>query len=355
MGIQKIKSHKVRKAKLAEVSGEKLVKVKRDASKKKEKKIKTKPIKKKKSVKKLEERINKEDIKLKANAAVNVIYELLKKQEKKSLFAGTGTKLKLAISSVKINPSQKGQIKIDLPYPFYSRDHGSHICLVTKDKRGFHRDHEDTLNDYKNLLHESKINYISEVIPLRQLKTEYKPTELKNRLSNRADILLADGAIIQFLPPLLGKEFYKKKRFPVKVNLSAADLDKEFKKALHRTYLPVNNYGTSSMVQVGLSTQSAEEIICNIEAVCLKLAECFPGGWHNIRNIYLKTDELSISIPIHVSFVEHNAVIRERKKRDPDIPIIDELSTLEKGQVAVYEDGRVQVLTETAAKRQKVS
>ena len=66
----------------------------------------------------------------------------------------------------------------DLPYPFYSRDLGSHICLVTKDKRGFHRDHEDTLNDYKNLLHESKINYISEVS--KKLMTEKYPYFVQN-------------------------------------------------------------------------------------------------------------------------------------------------------------------------------
>ena len=45
----------------------------------------------------------------------------------------------------------------------------------------------------------------------------------------------------------------------MKVNLSAADLDKEFKKALHRTYLPVNNYGTSSMVQVSVISLWAED------------------------------------------------------------------------------------------------
>ena len=65
---------------------------------------------------------------------------------------------------------------------------------------------------------------------LRELKVEYKPFEAKTALCHRHEIFLADVRIVRFLPKFLGKCFYKKKKFPVQVNLEAQNLKKEFDK-----------------------------------------------------------------------------------------------------------------------------
>lgn len=170
---------------------------------------------------------DKEDIRVKANAAVHAMYELLKKNEKNQLLAGTGSKLKLSITSIKLQQTQKGTIKIGLPYPYLTSELGAHICLVTPDKKGYRKDSEESSNHYKSILKQKKIKYVTEVMPLWEIRAEYKPHEMRNRLSNRCDIMLADSRVIKDIMPILGKPFVKKKKFPVSVDMEAKDLDKE--------------------------------------------------------------------------------------------------------------------------------
>ena len=62
------------------------------------------------------------------------------------------------------------------------------------------------------------------IIPLRELKVEYKQFEAKIQLSNKFDLFLADDRIIRMVPHFLGKSFYKKKKIPLQINLKAKDL-----------------------------------------------------------------------------------------------------------------------------------
>lgn len=51
-----------------------------------------------------------------------------------------------------------------------------------------------------------------QIVPLKSLKLEYKPHEAKRNLSNMYDIYLADERIVRLLPPILGKNFYGRKK-----------------------------------------------------------------------------------------------------------------------------------------------
>lgn len=51
-----------------------------------------------------------------------------------------------------------------------------------------------------------------QVIPLRQLKVEYKEFEAKRLLANRTDVLLCDDTVVRFIPKFLSKHFYTKKK-----------------------------------------------------------------------------------------------------------------------------------------------
>ena len=50
------------------------------------------------------------------------------------------------------------------------------------------------------------------VVPLKQLKLEFKEFESKRNLLTMYDVFLADASIIRLLPPQLGKHFYAKRR-----------------------------------------------------------------------------------------------------------------------------------------------
>ncbi len=87
------------------------------------------------------------------------------------------------------------------------------VCVFVKDReKGIKPDHEATLREFKQLLEEKGVDQVSEVIPLRQLKVEFKQYEAKVKLSNRFDKFLADDRIIRLLPKFLGKPFYGRKR-----------------------------------------------------------------------------------------------------------------------------------------------
>jgi ribosome biogenesis protein UTP30 len=87
------------------------------------------------------------------------------------------------------------------------------VCLFVKDlQKGIKADHEPTLQHFQALLKEHGVANIAQVIPLRELKVEYKQYESKAKLCHRFDRFLADERIVRFLPPFLGKAFYKRKR-----------------------------------------------------------------------------------------------------------------------------------------------
>ena len=52
-----------------------------------------------------------------------------------------------------------------------------------------------------------------QIVPLKQLKLEYKEYESKRSLLTLYDMFLADERIIRLLPPQLGKHFYVRKRY----------------------------------------------------------------------------------------------------------------------------------------------
>ncbi len=181
-----------------------------------------------------------------------------------------------------------------LPRPFLPDP--AEVCLFVKDlQRGIRPDHEETLVETKRLLEEKGVDQVAEVIPLRQLKVEFKQYEAKMKLSNRFDKFLADERIVRLLPKFIGKAFYKRKRcvwrmasllvrmmsrytqshcrFPTQVNLKAKDLRSEIEKGLRTTHLPLSHHGTCAMTNVGNTRMSDQDLASNIVAASQVLAK----------------------------------------------------------------------------------
>ena len=211
------------------------------------------------------------------------------------------------------------------------------ICIITKDlQKGLKVDHEDTVNHFKDLL-SSKGVEVSSVISLRELKVEYKQYEAKTALCHRHEAFLADEKIIRFLPKFLGKAFYKRRKFPIGINLESKNLSKEVEKALRTVNLPLSNMGTCSMIRIGHTNMKANHLTDNILQTTEILSKKYPGGWKNVRSIHLKT-ETSMSIPIHISDISANEIgfvdtsAAQKKKREN---ITDDLSTVLGGEVTI--------------------
>jgi len=264
------------------------------------------------------------------------------KAAEKSLFSSEGAKISLQISGIKLPRDVENQVvKIRLPHSPLpgSKD----VCLFVKDlEKGLKVDHEATVQHFNNLLADKGVTGITKVISLRELKVEYKQYEAKTQLCHMFDQFLADDRIIRLLPPFLGKPFYKRKKLPMQVNLSAKDLPAEFAKCLNTTQLPLKNMGSCSTVVVGISTLTSEQLIENTKAVVEKLEQKYPGGWVNIRSIHINSG--STSLPLYASFrsTAEVGLVRGGKKPSRAV-VVDELSTVVGGTVVVTPFGTVKV------------
>ena len=220
------------------------------------------------------------------------------------------------------------------------------VCLVVKDlEKGTRPDHEPSKRHFLDLLKTKGVEGVSEVIPLRELKVEYKQYEAKTALCHRFDKFIVDDRILRLVPKFLGKPMFKRKRFPVPVKLGAGDLKAEIARAIRTAVLPLNHHGTCSMINVGNASMKSANVADNILGVAGALAKRYPGGWKNIRSILVK-GENTTAVPVHINTSASNEV----GFVDADIPkrvtretVEDELSTQPGMTVKVTPFGHVKV------------
>ena len=79
----------------------------------------------------------------------------------------------------------------------------SPICLITKDPQ----------REYKDLLAAQNIKFINRVVGVTKLKGKFKPFEARRMLLKENGLFLADERVVPLLPGLLGKIFFKAKKF----------------------------------------------------------------------------------------------------------------------------------------------
>ena len=96
------------------------------------------------------------------------------------------------------------------------------VCLIVRDlQKGLKADHEPSANHFRELLADKGVGpeLVSTVLPLRELKVEYKQYETKTALCHRHDAFLVDDRVTKHVPMFLGKPFYKRKKIPIPVSV----------------------------------------------------------------------------------------------------------------------------------------
>ncbi|XP_073501829.1 ribosomal L1 domain-containing protein 1 [Phyllobates terribilis] len=196
-------------------------------------------------------------------------------------------------------PDQAQAIRIPLPHGI--RPSTCEVCLFTKDEPNMSV--EQTEKFYKKLLSQHGVKQITEVIPLKKMKKEYKPYEAKRRLLGSYDLFLADSRIRRLLPSHIGKHFYKEKREPLSVNLKHKYLAAELNRFIQGTQLHITNRGCCYSIRVGHTGMKVEDISENILAVSQVLAEKLPMKWKNVKVLHLKSQS-SVALPIYTSSLD---------------------------------------------------
>lgn len=209
--------------------------------------------------------------------------------------------------------------KIVLPHRLNADDENLSVCVITADPQ----------RAYKNIVASDEFpaelrKRIGRVIDVTKLKAKYSQYEAQRKLYSEHDVFLGDDRIINRLPKILGKTFYKSTtKRPVPVNLQAkvakvdgkrgkrpkkagegevnagtpAQIAKELDKAVGSALVSLGQT-TNTAVRIGYASWTAEQIADNVDAVAAALVEKWvPQKWRNVKSIYIKGPETA-ALPI---------------------------------------------------------
>ncbi|XP_064594728.1 ribosomal L1 domain-containing protein 1-like [Liolophura sinensis] len=282
--------------------------------------------------------------------AVSALQLLIKKTKPDTDFLDNPEKILLQFTFKKVPQLKNKTIKLNLPNGVATDS--QFVSLFVKDLDRKSREHEDTVFHYKELLSRHNIQEISEIIPLKALKTMYKPYEAKRNLSNSFNLHLTDERIAHLLPSLLGKHFYGRKRHPVQVNLTVKDLKKEINRALNNSRCVISGRGSSCTAYVAHSKQTVVQITENVMSAAQQIAQSIPGGAANIRSFHIKTEK-SVSLPVYASLDSAKDVKLPKVEKKREMIEPEEVTTVMKGKVRVFPTGEVHIVTEESEMKRK--
>ncbi|KAL6760405.1 ribosomal protein L1p/L10e family-domain-containing protein [Haematococcus lacustris] len=210
--------------------------------------------------------------------------------------------MQLALKKMPMRERKDKPIALPLPHPFVSAE-GAEICLFVKDHAG-----EGHKSAKLMLAKLEKKGGVTKVIGLSKLRTKYESFESKRELCKLYDLFLADERVLPSLPKLIGKSFFKKKKQPIPIKVTAADFPAQVQKACSATYM-FSHAGTCINIKVALSSQSTAHIVENIHAVLVKAVEHVPKKWSNVQAVFLKTAD-SVALPLFQCLPDPAARIR---------------------------------------------
>lgn len=271
--------------------------------------------------------------------AISELAKFLKREEtettteKTSLFDDEDdeqkTNLYLQINTKKFY-SDRPQLKpkvIQLSNPIYNQENLK-TCLIVRDQLV-------TTEEQLEALENEKLPTVSQILPLKTLKTEYKHFEKRRQLYNDYDLFIVDDAVFNLMPTLLGKVFYsngaKKTPFPVRVTstknpkeLSLVTLKNQLNKCLTSTsFLPP--MGVTVVVKIGSinSNFTQAQLAQNLQDVLVAFDK------ESIKSVMLKT-KLSPALPLYYTenLYEESDVLENIK---PSEVTKDEVTPFEKG------------------------
>ncbi|KAK3768182.1 hypothetical protein RRG08_031720 [Elysia crispata] len=273
--------------------------------------------------------------------AVATLRQLMSKGEGKKELVEKVNEVELQVCLKKI-PQKEQTIKLKLPNSIKNAD--AEVCLFVKDLDRTERDYEATVRHVQDLLKKKGVKSIPEIVPMKSLKTEYKPYEAKRNLSNAYDIFLCDVRITHLLPTLLGKHFYGKKKAPIQIDLQAKDLAAEIEASVSNSRCSISTKGSVSIATVAQMQMKDKAIADNVIASVCQISEKVSGGPVNLKLLSLKLKS-SPSIPLYLGTGGPQEVTVPKNKGPGDVEA-EEISTLFGAKVKVFPNGNIQVIND---------
>eukprot|EP01101_Sappina_pedata_P008284 TRINITY_DN4551_c0_g1_i1.p1 TRINITY_DN4551_c0_g1~~TRINITY_DN4551_c0_g1_i1.p1 ORF type:complete len:345 (+),score=196.73 TRINITY_DN4551_c0_g1_i1:100-1134(+) len=235
-----------------------------------------------------------------ANQAIAALYKHLENtRTKRSVtptIAGDKKKTQLfdeddyisLIIGVKKITREKTMKPKSIPVPHSIFNTGSEFCCFVKDPQA----------DWKAKFTKEGIK-IAKTIELTKLRNNYKTFDEKRKLVQSYDLFFVDDRIMPMVGPLIGKNFYSRKKQPIPVNFKKTDLKSQFAKAI-KSVAFFETGGSCIAIKIAPTSFSQEEVHENLQAVIEWLVKYFPKGWQSIQSLSIKTTS-SIALPLFSS------------------------------------------------------
>ncbi|ODV81781.1 ribosomal protein L1, partial [Suhomyces tanzawaensis NRRL Y-17324] len=212
-----------------------------------------------------------------ATKAIDEITKYLQREsentDKEKLFDDDDDNLKtlfLQLNTKKFSASRP-QFKpkfIKLSHSIYPSE--TKACLIIRDQLV-------KTTEQLEALESENLPYVSQILPVNELKTTYKSFEKRRQLHDEYDLFIVDDAVFNLMPSLLGKTFYgvghRKIPLPIRVTstkshneLSITTLKNQLEKCLNSTiYLPPT--GVNISIKVGAITDKFEtsQLVQNLQ------------------------------------------------------------------------------------------
>merc|ERR1712228_248766 len=250
-------------------------------------------------------------------ALLKVVDEAKKAKSTLSLIE-ENTSIQLQYNFKKIPQMKNKRLHARIPHTLVTDN--TDVCLFVKDVHKGAEDQENkrdftpSVRHFRKIVEDSGVK-VEEIIPVIQLKREYRDFEMKKKLCDSFDLFLVDERVAKFMPKLLGKSFHKKRKLPINVKLSSGNgvATRSLKKAFESVHGLVTGQGASTSVTVGHTGLTPRQITENVDAVVKQMVMVLPGGWPNISGLYVTTTKTT-SIPLFVSTTSADQV-----KLPPDV------------------------------------
>ncbi|KAJ7778407.1 ribosomal protein L1p/L10e family-domain-containing protein [Mycena metata] len=208
------------------------------------------------------------------------------KKQETELLPGKEQNIWLNITVKKIASAHRFKpVKIPIVHPLVD-PRTSAICLITKDPQ----------RQYKDLLAEHGVKFISRVVGIEKLKGKFKPYEARRMLLKENGMFLADERVVPLLPKLLGTKWFEAKKQPIPVCLTRKDLKGELERAISSTYMN-QNQGTCTSIKISTLSHTPAQILENLSSAIPEIVKGIKGGWDNIQSLLLKTNT-SAALPV---------------------------------------------------------
>ncbi|KAL1566780.1 ribosomal L1 domain-containing protein 1-like [Salvia divinorum] len=241
--------------------------------------------------------------------------------------------LNLTLKKIPSNP-RTNPYRIPLPNPILDAS-ASEVCLIVDDRP---RTTTPPSDQIKKLIKSQNIP-ISKVIKLSKLKANYKPFEARRKLCNSYDMFLVDKRVVHLLPKLIGKEFFRKKKLPLGVDLGKKNLKLQVERVLGSALFFIGK-GTCSVLKVGKMEMEKDGIVENVLEAIKGAIERVPKKWDGVRSLHLKFSD-SVALPIYQAMPDVRLKIEGLKEIEEGGEVTEVVSDSESGKKKQKQKGRI--------------